>query len=95
MSDGSAAAPLVLALLPACNATVDLPGYLESVARFADGVVALDDGSTDDTRAVLESHDFVRTVLTNPTRYPTTGAGTTRPTAIGSSPRRPSCSPVG
>ena len=36
--------------------------------RFADLVVALDDGSTDDTRAVLEAHPLVHTVLTNPRR---------------------------
>jgi glycosyltransferase involved in cell wall biosynthesis len=58
----------VVSLLPARNAAPDLPGHLESVARFADAVVALDDGSTDDTRAILEAHPLVHTVLTNPRR---------------------------
>ena len=58
----------MVSLLPARNAAADLPGHLESVARFADTVVALDDGSTDDTRAILEAHPLVHTVLTNPRR---------------------------
>ena len=60
--------PRIVSMLPARNAAADLPGHLESVARFADAVVALDDGSTDDTRAILEAHPLVRTVLTNPPR---------------------------
>lgn len=58
----------MVSLLPARNAAADLPAHLASVARFADLVVALDDGSTDDTRAVLEAHPLVHTVLTNPRR---------------------------
>jgi glycosyltransferase involved in cell wall biosynthesis len=58
----------VVSLLPARNAAEDLPDHLESVARFADAVVALDDGSTDGTREILEAHPLVRTVLTNPRR---------------------------
>lgn len=58
----------VVTLLPARNAEADLPGHLASVARFADAVVALDDGSTDGTRRLLEAHPLVRTVLTNPRR---------------------------
>ena len=40
-------------LLPARNCAADLAGSFESVARFADAVVALDDGSTDDTAEQL------------------------------------------
>lgn len=58
----------VVSLLPARNAAADLPAHLESVARYADAVVALDDGSTDATRELLESHPLVVTVLTNPRR---------------------------
>lgn len=61
-------APIVVSLLPARNAADDLPAHLASVAQFADVVIALDDGSTDDTRAVLEAHPLVHTVLTNPSR---------------------------
>jgi glycosyltransferase involved in cell wall biosynthesis len=60
--------PAIGSLLPARNAAADLPLHLESVAKFADFVIALDDGSTDDTRAILEAHPLVRTVLTNPRR---------------------------
>jgi len=58
----------LLCLLPARNCERDLPGYFESVARFADGIVALDDGSTDGTRAALEREPRVRTLLSNPRR---------------------------
>jgi glycosyltransferase involved in cell wall biosynthesis len=57
--------PEIACLLPVRNAAHLLPGYLESAAQFADAVVALDDGSTDDTRVVLQAHPLVRTVLTN------------------------------
>lgn len=55
-------------LVPARNAGHLLPDWLDSVARYADSVIALDDGSTDDTRAVLEGHPLVAQVLTNPIR---------------------------
>src|SRR5262245_30351844 len=59
---------MLVCLLPARNCADDLPGYFESVARFADAVVALDDGSTDCTRDLLESNPFVRLLLDNPRR---------------------------
>jgi Glycosyl transferase family 2 len=64
--EGSAA--LVVCLLPARNAADDLPGWFESVSRFADAVVALDDGSTDRTGDLLERHPLIRTLLRNPER---------------------------
>lgn len=60
--------PLVVCLLPARNAAQDLPGYLESVARCCDAVVALDDGSTDETWEILNRHPIVKVVLRNPRR---------------------------
>lgn len=60
--------PLLAVLVPARNAAADLPGWFESVERFADTVVALDDGSTDDTAAVLEAHPLVEVLLRNPVR---------------------------
>lgn len=56
-------------LTPVRNGEEDLPGYFTSVARFADLVVALDDGSTDATRAMLEGSPIVAKVLTNPRRH--------------------------
>ena len=64
----SRARPRLVVMVPARNAAADLPGFLESVARFADAVVALDDGSTDDTAAILDAHPLVHTVLRNPRR---------------------------
>ncbi len=58
----------VVCLLPVRNAASALPSYLAAAARFADAVIALDDGSTDDTRAVLRASPLVRILLTNPRR---------------------------
>ena len=58
----------VLCLLPARNASAHLPEWLESVARFADGVIALDDGSTDDTAVLLADSPLVCELLRNPRR---------------------------
>jgi glycosyltransferase involved in cell wall biosynthesis len=60
--------PRLVVLLPARNAAEDLPGWFESVERFADAVVALDDGSTDATGALLAAHPLVEVVLRNPRR---------------------------
>ncbi len=45
-----------------------LPGWFACVERFADVVVALDDGSTDDTAALLTAHPLVVRLLRNPVR---------------------------
>jgi glycosyltransferase involved in cell wall biosynthesis len=58
----------LVCLLPVRNGAADLPGYFESAARFADAIVALDDGSTDDTRAILNASPLVKRVLENPRR---------------------------
>lgn len=60
--------PRLVCLLPARDCAADLDGYFESVARFADAVVALDDGSSDRTRDVLAAQPLVKVLLTNPTR---------------------------
>jgi hypothetical protein len=57
--------PRLVCLLPARNCERDLPEYLESVSRFADGVVALDDGSTDATAELLGAHPLVKILLRN------------------------------
>ena len=58
----------LVCLLPARDCEADLPGYFASVERFADAIVALDDGSGDRTRALLEAHPLVEVVLMNPAR---------------------------
>jgi glycosyltransferase involved in cell wall biosynthesis len=60
--------PLLACLLPVRNEAAGLPEYLREAARVADFVVALDDGSTDETAATLDRSDLVRTVLRNPSR---------------------------
>lgn len=60
--------PTIVCLLPVRNGEADLPGYFASVARFADAVVALDDGSTDKTREMLQANPMVSAVLHNPVR---------------------------
>jgi len=69
-------------LLPARNCAADLVGYFESVARFADAVVALDDGSTDGTQELLAAHPLVRVVLSNPRNRLLTAAADLRPPFI-------------
>jgi glycosyltransferase involved in cell wall biosynthesis len=58
----------VLCLLPVRNGGEDLPVYFRSAEEFADGIVALDDGSTDDTRSRLEAEPLVKVILSNPRR---------------------------
>jgi glycosyltransferase involved in cell wall biosynthesis len=55
-------------LLPVRNGERDLPGWLASAWVFADAVVALDDGSTDATRALLDDHPLVARTIANPRR---------------------------
>lgn len=59
---------LLVCLLPVRNGEADLPGYLDSAAVFADAIVALDDGSTDRTREILQASPLVKIVLENPPR---------------------------
>ncbi len=60
--------PLLVCLLPVRNAEEDLPGFLTNAATFCDAIVALDDGSTDRSKAILESHPLVKVLLENPVR---------------------------
>src|SRR5262249_42977070 len=58
----------LIVLLPVRNGAADLPGYFQAVRPFADAIVALDDGSTDETRSLLEAEPLVNILLTNPHR---------------------------
>jgi hypothetical protein len=58
----------LVCLLPARNAAGELPGFLESAGSFCDAVVALDDGSTDQTAEILGASPLVKTLLRNPKR---------------------------
>lgn len=55
-------------LLPVRNAADTLDSWLADAATSADDVIALDDGSTDNTLQILRAHPIVTTVLTNPVR---------------------------
>jgi glycosyltransferase involved in cell wall biosynthesis len=70
---GGSRVPRLLCLLPARNCAEELPGWFESVARFADGVVALDDGSTDETAELLAREPLVVELLRNPRRETAAG----------------------
>lgn len=59
---------LLLCLLPVRNAEADLPGFLASAARCCDGVLALDDGSTDATYDILAASPLVKQILRTPRR---------------------------
>jgi glycosyltransferase involved in cell wall biosynthesis len=63
-----ATAPFLACLVPMRNCAEEIPSYLECVAEFADTVIALEDGSTDDTGALLEASPVVSRVLRNPPR---------------------------
>lgn len=58
----------IACLLPARNAAADIPGYLESVTSLGATVIALDDGSDDETHDLLGASPLVVKLLRNPPR---------------------------
>src|SRR5215211_6395178 len=58
----------LVCLLPVRNGAADLPDYFVSAARFANAIIALDDGSIDATRDLLDAEPLVKVLLTNPPR---------------------------
>ena len=65
-ADGSR--PLLVCLLAVRNGAAELADYLESAGRFADAVIALDDGSSDATAELLAASPLVARVIRNPAR---------------------------
>ena len=90
----AAAANGLVCLLPARNSAEDVPGWLAGVRGWVDAVVALDDGSTDETGELLEADPLVGVLLRNPRRSRTRG-GTTRRTGTGCWRRPRSWNPSG
>lgn len=61
----------ILALLAVRNGLRHLPGYLRNVAPQVDGIIALDDGSSDGSADLLARHDAVIEVIHRPADRPT------------------------
>jgi glycosyltransferase involved in cell wall biosynthesis len=60
----------LIALLQARDEARFLPGWLENVAPAVDAIVALDDGSRDETAAILATHPKTLEVISNPPGQP-------------------------
>jgi len=56
----------IIGLLQARNEERFIKGWLENIAPAVDGIVALDDGSTDDTYKIISSHPKTLEVIRNP-----------------------------
>ena len=61
----------LVALLAVRDGMRHLPGFLRNVAPHVDGIIALDDGSSDGTPELLARHDAVIELLRRPRDRPT------------------------
>ncbi|MEP7159184.1 MAG: glycosyltransferase [Chloroflexota bacterium] len=60
---GDGARPRLVALIQFSNESRYLPGFLENVAPQVDGIIGLDDGSTDGSAELMRAHPSVIEVL--------------------------------
>ncbi len=60
----------LVALLAVRDGMRHLPGFLRNVAPHVDGIIALDDGSSDGSAELLERHEAVIELLRNPRERP-------------------------
>lgn len=58
--------PRIACLMQLRNEERDLPGCLQHLAGYVDGIIALDDGSIDATASILAAHPLVIDCLHNP-----------------------------
>lgn len=63
----------IVTLLPVRNGISDLKYYFECVKSFTDVVLALDDGSSDNTEGYLREQAIVREIISNPVRQTAAG----------------------
>ena len=57
---------MLFAIMCVKNEEYYLPGFLKSIEKYIDGIVALDDGSTDDTINILKKHPKTKAVIELP-----------------------------
>ncbi|EDY39123.1 AMP-binding enzyme domain protein [Cyanobium sp. PCC 7001] len=60
--------PIIHVLLRFRNEARYLPTYLEHLEGKVDGIIALDDGSTDGSTAIVRSHPLVKELIVHPDR---------------------------
>ena len=60
-------------MTPVRNGVQYLDKYFENVEKFADALVFLDDGSTDNTYDIIKEHPLTKHIIRNPKRDPTKG----------------------
>lgn len=62
----------IACLIQVHNESEDLPGCLQHLSGYVDGIIALDDGSTDATPEILAAHPAVVACIGNPVTTPHT-----------------------